>query len=182
MNAQKNFRILYISAFIALAVAACATYPLAEPPTPATATASPTLTPALQPTETHPPTATIAPIGNLVVDENIILGPAKVNIFNLVEAQASPVREESAPAGKKYLLIELIIIELASGEELDSTRIVLETASGKQYRSTGVWGISVELGSFEADNAKVSSAGKEFNIFFEVDATESLDGLGLNYQ
>ena len=182
MNAQKTFRILYSSAFIALAVAACATYPQVEPPTPVTAAASPTLAPALQPTETHPPTATTAPIGNLVVDENIILGSAKVNIFNLVEAQASPVREEPAPAGKKYLLIELIIIELASGEELDSTRIVLETASGKQYRSTGVWGISVELGSFEADNAKVSSAGKEFNIFFEVDATESLDGLSLNYQ
>lgn len=195
---QQNFLSLLVGMAYALLLLACGSQQAAPAQTtpastPASVLAVTTPTPIPPALASVPPTAmrvpptstpippTITPTGGLFVGATFALGPATVDVVRLEEATTSPVLEEPPQSGMKFVVIELRINQLQSGEEFASDRMYLENASGKQYGPPKVYGEDPTLGKFEAKRGTLSRAGK-LNVFFEVPNNESLDMLKLRYR
>jgi hypothetical protein len=193
MNSRSVLQTVIGLATVTLLLAGCGpqeTAPAATPvaeapaatstitPVPPTPTPGPTATP-VPPTATPiPPTAT--PTGGLSVGATFVLGPATVDVIRFEESTTSPVFEEPPQRGMKFVLVELEINQLQSGEELASDRMFLENASGKQYGPPKVYGKDPTLGKFEGESQTIRG-GREMNLFFEVAENENLDMLKLLY-
>ena len=191
---RQNFLLLLVGLTYALLLVACGSQqavPAQTTPAPVLAVTTPTpIPPALTsvpPTATRvpptstpiPPTAT--PTGGLSVGATFVLGPATVDVVRFEESTTSPVFEEPPQSGMKFVLIELRINQLQSGEGLASDRMFLENASGKQYGPPKVYGKDPFSGKFEGES-QTNYGGGELNVFFEVPNNESLDMLKLRYR
>lgn len=195
---RQNFLSLLVGLTFASLLVACGsqqavpaqTTPLSTPaPVPATTTSTP-IPPALtsvpatatrvSPTSTPVP-LTATPTGGLFVGATFVLGPATVDVIRFEESTTSPVLEDPPQRGMKFVLVELRINQLQSGEELASDRMFLENASGNQYGPPKVYGKDPTLGKFEGESQTISGGGK-MNLFFEVAKNENLDMLKLRYR
>jgi hypothetical protein len=125
-----------------------------------------------------------APANTLSEGALLNLGSAEVEVIKITEATTMPVNETPAAAGMKFILIDLKINKLESGQELNSDQFVLETALGKQYDKPGIV-VEVELGTMFAPigaNIKLLQLSETMTLFFEVAEDEDITALQLSYR
>ncbi len=181
MSRQQALQPVIAVTLVMLFLVGCGS-PTATPVSEAPAATSTPKPPAATPTP-EPPTATPTPVGNLSERTTIVLGPAEVEVIKVAESKTSPVLEKSPQAGMKFVLVELKINKMQSGQELTSESIFLEASSGKQYGPPKVYGEDpIFGGKFEAGSSTISGPADEFNVFFEVADNEDLSTLTLSYR
>jgi len=143
------------------------------------------------PTLTPPSTPT--PTGGLSVGATFTLGPAKVSVTRVAYSDLSPGLEKPPQPGNKFVIVDLLVHEIQPGGKLDSSLMLLEFSSGKQYGPPKIYGegedpkfgkYKSEAGSRSLYNPTESATvnpPSEFKLFFEVAQSEDLGKARLLY-
>jgi hypothetical protein len=115
---------------------------------------------------------------------HIWLGPALVETTLIYEAGQSPVLATPAPQGQKLVVIKLNVLVVEPGKKLESSRVFLVSASGKEYGSPRAYfdGTSTFSGRLEADSSSTEGPTENLGLFFAVDQAEDLAGFQVLYR
>jgi hypothetical protein len=137
---------------------------------------------------------------NLVGGGELDLGTARLRITNVSEASASPVFNDAAPDGKKYILVEMEVADMPEQTWLRSGSFALVMPDGTKIAPVKAYGDEIKCGiaknvrltppnptqAFEAEvceiYAPMEPGEKFFNVMFEVDQDFDLGEANLVYQ